>query len=160
MEQGGAFLCTRMCHQTLTRPWHALSKNAICPIKLTPCDEGTITREGSTWRGDITQERKEGEQVHKMGQVYAPHPCHNPSRNPRMHCQQNPIAQSNSLAATKEARHGWEACCGRRHPEEKGRLAMEQGGAFICTTHVPSYSHATLACIVKKSHSTNQTHSL
>ena len=37
---------------------------------------------------------------------------------------------------------------------------MEQGGAFICTTHVPSYSHATLACIVKKSHSTNQTHSL
>ena len=39
--------------------------------------------------GDITQERKEGQQVHKMGQVCAEHPCHNPSRNPRMHCRQN-----------------------------------------------------------------------
>ena len=37
---------------------------------------------------------------------------------------------------------------------------MEQGGAFLCTMHMPSYSHATLACNVTKSHLPNQTHSL
>ena len=42
----------------------------------------------------------------------------------------------------------------------RGRLAMEQGGAFLCTTHVTSDPHATLACIVKKRHLPNQTHSL
>ena len=29
---------------------------------------------------------------------------------------------------------------------------MEQGGAFLCTTHMPSYPHATLACIVAGRH--------
>ena len=52
--------------------------------------------------GDITHERKECQQVHKMGQVCAPHPCHNPSHNPRMHCRKTPFAQPNSRAATKE----------------------------------------------------------
>ena len=51
---------------------------------------------------DITQERKKGLQVHKMGQVCAPHPCHNPSHNPRMHCRKTPFEQPNSRAATKE----------------------------------------------------------
>ena len=55
----------------------------------TACHEGSMTREGNTWRGDISQERKEGQQWNKMGQVYARHPCHNLSRNPRMHCQLN-----------------------------------------------------------------------
>ena len=72
-------------------PSHALPENANCPTKLTGCEEGTITREGNTWRGDINHERKEGQQVHKMGQVCAPHTCHNPPRNPRMHCRENAI---------------------------------------------------------------------
>ena len=37
---------------------------------------------------------------------------------------------------------------------------MEQGGAFICTTHMPSYRHATLACSVEKRHLSKSTHSL
>ena len=157
--------------------------------------------------------------MHKMGQVSAPHPCHNPSRNHRMHCQQNllhnrthklrrrkqamggkhvdgrhnprekgrsasaqdgaglcrtpmpqpltqpshalptkPIAQPYLLAATEEARHRREACYRRRNPEEKRRLAMGGWGGFLCTTHMPSYSHATLACIVEKRHLSNRTH--
>ena len=31
-----------------TQPSHALSKNAICPTKLTSCGERNMTREGST----------------------------------------------------------------------------------------------------------------
>ena len=87
--QDGAGMCTTPMPQPLTQPSRALPKNAICSTKLTCCDEGTITREGNTWRGDITHERKECQQVHKMGQVCAPHPCHNSSHNPRMHCRQN-----------------------------------------------------------------------
>ena len=100
--QDGAGLCTTPMPHFLTQPLLALPKHAICPTKLTCCDEGSMTQEGNTWRGDITQERKEGQQVHKMGQVCAPHPCHNPSHNPRMHCRKTPFAQPNSLAATKE----------------------------------------------------------
>ena len=37
---------------------------------------------------------------------------------------------------------------------------MEQGGAFLCTTHLPSDPHITLACIVERRHLPNQTHSL
>ena len=70
----GHYYAPRICHHTLTQPLHALPKNAICPTKLTSCHEGTITREGNTWRGDITQERKECQQMHKMGQVCEPHP--------------------------------------------------------------------------------------
>ena len=100
--QDGVGVCTTPMPQPLTQPSHALPENAICPTKLTGCDEGTITREGNTWRGDITQERKECQQVHKMGQVCAPHQCHNPSHNRRMHCRKKPFAQPNSRAATKE----------------------------------------------------------
>ena len=89
--QDGVDMCTTTMPELLTQRSHALPKNAICPTKLTGCDEGTITREGNTWRGDITHERKEGQQVLKMGQVCAPHPCHNPSHIPRMHCRKNAI---------------------------------------------------------------------
>ena len=71
--QDGAGMCTTPMPQLLTQPSHALPKNAICPTKLTGCDEGRMTQEGNTPRGDITHERKEGQQVHKMGQVCAPH---------------------------------------------------------------------------------------
>ena len=100
--QDGAGMCTTPMPQPLTQPLRALPKHAICPTKLTPCAEGTITWEGNTWRGDITQERKEGQQVHKMGQVCAPHPDHSPSHNPRVHCQKTPFAQPNSLPVTQE----------------------------------------------------------
>ena len=99
----GQGLCTTPMPQPLTHPSHALPKNAICTTKLTGCDEGRMTQEGNTPRGDITHERKECQQVHKMGQVCAPHPCHNPSHNPRVHCRKTPFAQPNSPAATKEA---------------------------------------------------------
>ena len=104
-----AGMCITPMPQLLTQPSRALPKNAICTTKLTSCDEGTITREGNTWRGDITHERKEGQQVHKMGQVCAPHPCHNPLHNPRVHCRKTPFAQPNSHAATKEECHGMES---------------------------------------------------
>ena len=81
-------------HATLT----CIAHKTFCTTVLTACHEGTITWEECTWRGDITQERKEGQQVHNVGQVFAPHPCHNPSRNPRMHCQQNLLhKQTHSL---------------------------------------------------------------
>ena len=98
----GQGLCTTPMPQPLTQPSHALPKNAICTTKLTGCDEGRMTQEGNTPRGNITQERKEGQQVHKMGRVCAPHPCHNPSHNRCMHCRKTPFAQPNSRAATKE----------------------------------------------------------
>ena len=87
--QDGAGMCTTPMPHFLTQPLLALPKHAICPTKLTCCDEGSMTQEGNTWRADITQERKDGQQVHKMGQVCAPHACHNPSHNPRMHCRKN-----------------------------------------------------------------------
>ena len=85
---GGPSYAPCICHHTVTQPSHALSKNAICPTVLTCCHQGTINWEGNTWRGDITQERKEGQQVHKMGQFCAPHPCLISSRNRCMHGRQ------------------------------------------------------------------------
>ena len=39
--------------------WCGEAKLGAAKVK-TPCDKGTITREGNTWRGDMNQERKEG----------------------------------------------------------------------------------------------------
>ena len=85
---GGHSYAPCICHHTVTQPSHALSQNAICPTVLTGCDERTITREGNQWRGDITQERKECQQVHTMGQFCAPHPGLISSRNRCMHGRQ------------------------------------------------------------------------
>ena len=71
----------RICHQTLTQPSHAMSKNAVCPTKLTSCGEGNMTRERSAWWEHLTKGRIQCEQVHKMGQFCAPHPCLISSRN-------------------------------------------------------------------------------
>ena len=100
--QDGAFLCITPMPYVLTQPLHALPKHAIRTTVLTGCDEGKITRDGNTRRGDITHERKEGQQVHKMGQVCAPHPCHSSSHNSSVHCQKTPFAQPNSRPVTKE----------------------------------------------------------
>ena len=54
MRQG---LCTTPMPHLLTQPSRALPKTAICTTKLTCCDEGTITQEGTTSRGDMTQKR-------------------------------------------------------------------------------------------------------
>ena len=102
MHKMGQVCAPHQCHNPSHNPRMHCRKNAICPTKLTGCNQGTITQEGNTSRGDITQKRMEGQQVHKMGQVYAPHPCHNPSHNPRMHCRKTPFDQPNSRAATKE----------------------------------------------------------
>ena len=87
--QDGAGLCTTPMPNPSSNQRMRHRQKTSCTTVLTSCDEGTITRDGSTWWGDITQDRIESQQVHKMGQVCAPHPCHNPSRNPRMHCQHN-----------------------------------------------------------------------
>ena len=66
-----------------------------------------------------------------------PQPLMQPSHAPPT----KPLAQPNSLAVTKEARHGREACCGRSNPREKGRSASAQDGAGQCSTpicHNPS----------------------
>ena len=64
-----------------------------------------------------------------------------------------------SHAATKQARHGREACCGRINPEENGRLAMEQDGSVLCTTPMPQLLTQPLnACPTKVVH--NRTHQL
>ena len=102
MHKMGQVCAPHPCHNpSLIRCMHC-RKNAICPTKLTFCDEGTITQEGNTSWGDITHERKECQQVHKMGQVCAPHQCQSSSHNPCMHCRKTPFAQPNSRAATKE----------------------------------------------------------
>ena len=72
------------------------------------------------WRGDITQERKEG-QVHKMGQVSAPDPCHNLSRNPHMHCRQNLLHNQTHCLSRSNHNTGGKHVAGRHYPREKGR---------------------------------------
>ena len=101
------------------------------------------------------RERKVSKCTRWVSSVHHTHASHLPTQ-PSHALPTKPIAQPYLLAATKEARHGREACCGRHNPEEKGRLAM--GGAFLCTMPVTSYPHATLACIVEKRHLSNRTH--
>ena len=158
--QDGAGLCTTPMPHLVKQPSHALPKHAICTTKLTGCDEGTITREGKTSRGDITHERKEGQQVHKMGQVCAPHPCHNPSRKPRMHCRNTPFAQPNSLPATKKHNIGGKHVAGRHNPREKGWSASAQDGAGMCTTPMPQLLTQPSRALPKNRHLHNRTHLL
>ena len=74
--------------------------------------------------GDITQERKEGQQVHKMGQVCAPHPCHNASRNPRMRHRQNLLHnRTHILRRRKHATGGKRVVGDITQEREKGRSA-------------------------------------
>ena len=80
-----------------------IADKTSCTTVLTSCDEGTITREGSTWRGHISQERKKSQQVHKMVQAYAPRPCHNPLTQPSHAPPTKALATPISLAAAKEA---------------------------------------------------------
>ena len=138
-----------VCNIIPSRPSHALSKNAICTTKLTPCDEGTITREGNTWRRDITQERKEGQQGHKMGQVYAPHPCHNPSCNPCMHCRQTycaTVLTSWDGGSITREESTWRETLPKR---EKKVSKCTRWGRSVHHTHATTH-HATLACIADK----------
>ena len=122
-----------------------------CTTKLTRCDEGSTTREGNTWWGDITQERKEGQQMHKMGQVSAPHPCHNPSRNPRMHCRQNLLHNRPHKLRRRNHNTGGKYVAGTHKPREKKKSAGAQDGAGLCTTPMPQSPHATIACATDKS---------
>ena len=80
----------------------------------------TIPREGNTWRGDKTHDRKEGQQVHTMGQVCAPHPRHNPSCNPRMHCRQNLLHNRTHFLRRWKHNTGGKHVANRHEPREKG----------------------------------------
>ena len=135
--QDGAGLCTTPMpsypHATLA----CIANKTYCTAVLTCCDEGSMTRDENTWMGEITQERKECQQVHKMGQVYAPHPCHNISRNPRMHCQQNLMHNQSHGLSRRMHDTGGKHVAGRHIPIEKGRSASAQDGAGQCTTPMP-----------------------
>ena len=40
-------------HNVLMRPVHA--QHNPCPTEITDCEEGSMTREGSAWWGDINE---------------------------------------------------------------------------------------------------------
>ena len=87
--------------------------------------------------------------MHKMGQVCAPHPCHNPSRNPRMHCRQNLLHnQTHGLRRRNHNTGGKRVVGDITQEREKGRSASAQDGAGLCTTPMPQLltqpSHALL----------------
>ena len=148
--------CTRWgrsVHHTHATAPHAslacIADKTYCTTVLTSCDELIRTREGNAWPRDIPQERKEGQQVHKMGQVCAPHPCHNPSPNPRMHCRQNLLHnRTHSLRRRKNDTGGKRVVGDITQEREKGRSASAQDGAGLCTTPMPQLltqpSHALL----------------
>ena len=98
--------------------------------------------------------------MHKMGQVCAPHPCHNPSRNPRMHCRQNLLHnQTHGLRRRNHNTGGKRVVGDITQEREKGRSASAQDGAGLCTTPMPQLltqpSHA-----LPKNHLHNCTHLL
>ena len=121
------------CHNPSRNP-RMRHRQKKCHTQLTRCDEGTISPEGSTWMGDITHDRTEGQQVHKMGQVCAPHPCHNPSRNPRMHCRQNLLHnRTHFLGGRKHDTGEWNVA-GTDDAGEDTMSAGAQHGSVMCTT--------------------------
>ena len=111
--------------------------------------------------GDITQEREKGRSASAQdGTSLCTTPMPQLSRNPRMHCRKTPFAQPYSRAATKEACHGREACCGRHNPRERERKVSKciRWDRSVHHTHATA-PHATLACIAEK-RLLHSTHSL
>ena len=135
--QDGAGLCTTPLPQSPHATIACATDKSSCHTQLTGCGEGSMTREGSTWRGDITQERKEGQQVHKMGQVCAPHPCHNPSRKQRMRHRQNLLHNRPHMLRRRNHNTGGKYVAGTHNPREKRKSAGAQDGAGMCTTPMP-----------------------
>ena len=85
----------------------------------------------------MIQERREGQQVHKMRQISAPHPCHNPSCNPRMHCRQNLLHNGTHFLGRMIDNMGEKNVVETYDPRKKGWSASAQDGAGLCTTPMP-----------------------
>ena len=86
------------------------SQHNPCPTELTSCVEGSMTREGSAWWGDVNEKRNKVYEVSRGGRAF---PCTtpNPQRPHAVGARTASIslAQPNSLTAAKEARQGREA---------------------------------------------------
>ena len=99
----GAVLCTTPRPHLLTQPLHAwptkVVHNRTHQLRQKMHDTGGKQVAG----GDISQERKESQQVHKMGQVCAPHPMPQPLTQPSHAPPTKPLAQPYSLPETNEA---------------------------------------------------------
>ena len=99
----GAGLCTTPMPQPLTQPSRALPKNTICTTKLTCCDEGRMTRDGITWRGDMTQKRNgmspNAQDRAVLCNIPMPQPLTQPSHAPPTKA----LATPSSPPAAKEA---------------------------------------------------------
>ena len=96
-----------------------------------------MTREGNTWRGDISQERKEGQQVHKMGQVCAPHPMPQPLTQPS-HAPPTKVMRNRAhwLRRRKHDTGEWNVA-GTHDAGEDTMSAGAQDGSVLCTTPMP-----------------------
>ena len=53
------------------------SQHNPCPTELTDCGNGSMTREGRAWWGDVNEKRNKVKEVHKWGHSHAPLQTHN-----------------------------------------------------------------------------------
>ena len=99
--------------------------------------------------------------MHKMGQVCAPHPCHNPSCNPRMHCRQTLLHNGTHFLGRMKHNMGEKNVVDTHDPRKKERKVSRctRWGRSVHHTHATA-PHATLVCIANKILLHNQTHSL
>ena len=105
--QGGHSYAPLQTHNVLMRSVPH-SQHKPCPTELTRCGEGSMTREGSAWWGDINEKRNKVKKVHKGG-IPMHHSKPITSSCGRCRTASTTLAQPNSLAAVKEARQGREA---------------------------------------------------
>ena len=137
MHKMGQVCARHPCHSSSRNPRMHCRQNLLHNRTHSLRRRKNDTR-GKRVVGDITRDRKEGQQVHKMGQACAPHPCHNPSRNPRMHCRENLLHnRTHGLRRRKNDTGGKRVVGGITQEREKGRSASAQDGTGLCTTPMP-----------------------
>ena len=160
MHKMGRVCAPHPCHNPSHNPRVHCQKTPFAQPNSRAATKEKHDTGGKRVVGDITHERKEGQQVHKMGQVCAPHQCQSSSHNPRMHCRKTPFAQPNSLAATKEECHRRETRGGETEPKRERKVSKcTRWGRYVHHTHATA-PHTTHACIAEKRHLHNQTHGL
>ena len=111
--------------------------------------------------------------MHKMGQVCAPHPCHNPSRNPRMRHRQKPFPQpahhlrqrkqdtggkrvvGDITQKRKKNDTGWNHMAGIHDPEEMIKHC-ERASRLVLSHALPT--DKTHACTAGTLVTSNRTH--
>ena len=103
MYQGGALLCTMHMPSDAHATLACIAENAICPTKLTGCDEGRMTQDGITWRGDTTHKRNgmspNAQDRAVLCNIPMPQPLTQPSHAPPTKA----LATPSSPPAAKEA---------------------------------------------------------